>query len=163
MPCLDSATAYVIGISVIRQVGVDSPKYVHASTLVTVVPIVLQNTSSLFLYKGEIIMTFVEDVPTYNNAPLTGTFLYPAMLTNTAGNVSVDLSGSTVQSMTATTLHIVFSVAEAQSLISQIFASSHFTPMSITYGSQPSTILLSHHCLIQASIKLSSHCCFVIS
>ena len=101
-------------------------------------------------------MTFVEDVPTYHNTPIAETFLNPALLTNTAGNVSLDLGDSTVQSVTATTLHVVFSVAEAQSLIYQIFASSHFTPMSIVYGPQSSTLPLSHLCLMtHASIDLS--------
>ena len=145
--CLMPVTTYLIGISVIRQTGPDSPKYVYASTLMTVVPVVLQNTSSLFLFGGDIMITFVANVPIYNNTPINETFLYPASLMNTGHDVVLDLSGSIVQSISGTIMKVIMSYTEAELLISQVFSLSIFTPMSIAFGTQPSSIILSYQCL----------------
>lgn len=93
-------------------------------------------------------MDFVVDIPQYNLSPISDTFLFPAFLSNTAHNVSVNLSSSLLQSVSRNSLKLFFSLSEYHSLDGQILASGHFTPMSITFGKQPSTILLSYHCLL---------------
>ena len=143
--CLWPFTTYVVGVSVIRQTGVDVPEYIYVSTMATAVA--SHNTSSLFLYGGRINMHFVGAVPMSANATIGSTFLSPVRLINEKGDLSLNLTESTVVSSSNTSVHIFLSGAEYLSLVSTIYLPAFtFSSMTLLYGNGQS-IPLSIYCL----------------
>ena len=143
--CLVPYTTYLLEFTVIRQTGSDTPSYVYASTLQTVVyvPVV---TNFIFLHGGWIVVDTKQSIPFYNNTPITSTVLAPAYVASSDGNINVMLTaGSTVTSTSSSAVLVTVGNAEYGQLVSQL-ALHAYTGLSMVV-SDPTWFSLTSHCL----------------
>ena len=148
--CLTPFTTYLVDIAVIRTTGQDNPKGVYVSTQHTVAS--LHNTSSIYLYALKITMNFTVNVPTYTTGtPINETFLHPLNLhTTQIADLNINLTESTVQSVSDTSIVITMSLAEYEQMaFSTIYnADFVFTPFLIQYGPKSIVEPCSVYCLL---------------
>jgi hypothetical protein len=146
--CLNSFTAYVVSIAVIRQRGAEKPTVFYVTTAKTVVIAAKRDVAQLFLYAGTISVSFASTLAlTYPTAvPIANTIFWPATLTNRNDNIRLGLASSTVQTLSDGTIKIMFSESEFASLMTMVFATSAFSTMSFNFAGNR-TIVMTYHCL----------------
>ena len=145
--CLQPYTTYLFEIAVIRQSGQDAPKAVYVSTEHSIPS--RHNSSLLFLYGGWITMNFTVAVPLYNNASIGSTFLGLARLATVNGDLQLNLTSSTVTSITDTSLKITMSYSEYQFIMAYFAVYTNlWSAARIYYGnSLQSNVPITVYCL----------------
>ena len=145
--CLVAFTTYLVQISVIRQSGVDSAKSVYFSTLHTQRS--ARNASSMHLYGGTIKLDLTVAVPRYRDASIASTFLHPLVLSNKRGDLALSqLTESTVNSISTTSVLIRLSEKEASVLLEQLHQSSFgYSTMFLAYGDSRASLMIQPSCL----------------
>ena len=145
--CLAPYTTYLISIAVIRTSGTDEPKAFYVSTQQTITS--LHNSSSIYLYALTITMNFTVTVPQYAaNTPINATLLHPLSLHTTRGDLSINLTQSTVFSVSNSSIRVTLSLDEYKSIVSTFYEPSFlFTPFVLQYGTSRTTEPSSVYCL----------------
>ena len=144
--CLVAYTTYLVQLSVIRQAGTDSPKSVSFATT----PMVLDrhNTSSLFLHGGKLTVRLTVGVPTYVNAPIATTFLWPVTLRNARGDLQLtSLNESTVQTLSNKSVAILLSNKEYLALVNQMHSGLFsYSAITMYFGSEQRPLAVDTYC-----------------
>ena len=142
-------TVYYVEISVIRESGTDAPKHVYIST--TLVDKSSYDHSEIYIYSGDVFVTFVEPTGWALNgtvaigvSPLAG-----ARIESPSGDLVVELTHSKVTMTSATEMSIVLSHDEYESLLLQIDdADFVYTSLSLVYAGGNTIMPMSEFCLL---------------
>ena len=129
--CLATYTIYYVEVSVIREGGTDAPRHFYIYT--TLLEKSSYDHSEIYIYSGDMFVTFVEPIGWMSNgtveigmSPLAG-----ARFQSPSGDLVVELTHSTVRSVSATQIRIVLSYEEYESMRAQIYR-LEFTFMSLS-------------------------------
>ena len=111
---------------------------------------VVGDGASYFLFGGWIKLNFNATItPIYNNTPIGSTFLNPFIVKNQRGDLYVPLTnGSTVTSLSNTSIRIDMSNADYSSLSAVILSSTFlYSPLVIIYANNTSSIHPTTYCM----------------
>ena len=149
-------TTYLVDIAVIRSTKTDVPKSIYVSTQHTIAS--LHNTSSIYLYAVTITMNFTVAMPQYAaGTPINATILHPLNLhTTRIEDLNVNLTQSTVESVSNTSMKVTLSLSEYKLITSATIynPSFLFTPFVIEYGAAQLIEPCSVHCLCVVLFRL---------
>ena len=90
-------------------------------------------------------------------------FLQPLTIFNQDLSIQLNLTASSVQFLSNTSLLITLSNAEYQALHAQVNAVDVFLPMSLAYGTNDTVFPLAHHCLClsHSYLSIDAHLCCI--
>ena len=108
-----------------------------------------RNASSMHLYGGTIKLDLTVAVPRYRDASIVSTFLHPLVLSNKRGDLALSqLTESTVNSISNTSVLIRLSEKEASVLLEQLHQSSFgYSTMFLAYGDSRASLMIQPSCL----------------